>query len=391
MAILEWSSEISDLVPVSLHSYERLPTIAPILGDGAPGLPLLRSDPASRCAALLLPAAINTSALSTLAVLPLTRDSLDDIVTGAGDEDLTDLHYSPSYTLDLAAVVDEKIARIQDFCFLPGFTEPTLAVLFQSVPKETWTGRLENNRDTFGLIVLTLASSTPTVILDCPHPLPYSCSRIFPCPPALGGVLLLTADAVIHLDQSAKITGCAANGWHKRSSALPLDSSDTPAIALEGAHVTFPSPSLALLFLRTGDVHSLALDRDGRSLASLRISSQPIVRTVAPSSLELVGREFLFVASAVGDSVLLRYQLIGGAGGAPTGAEGEDAMDVDADAFDTGSSGPLCIPACIDTHGSFSSVRRVVGRHGQGYRHRSHRRRLPAGIRVHQEHGPRRG
>lgn len=49
-----------------------------------------------------------------------------------------DVPYSPSFVLDLAASVDEHIKNVVDFVFLPGFNNPTVAVLFQS--QQTWTG-----------------------------------------------------------------------------------------------------------------------------------------------------------------------------------------------------------------------------------------------------------
>ena len=49
-----------------------------------------------------------------------------------------DVPYSPSFVLDLAAEVDERIRNVVDFVFLPGFNNPTVAVLFQA--QQTWTG-----------------------------------------------------------------------------------------------------------------------------------------------------------------------------------------------------------------------------------------------------------
>lgn len=48
-----------------------------------------------------------------------------------------DIPYSPSFVLDLAANVDERIRHVIDFVFLPGFNNPTIAVLFQNT--QTWT------------------------------------------------------------------------------------------------------------------------------------------------------------------------------------------------------------------------------------------------------------
>lgn len=46
--------------------------------------------------------------------------------------------YSASFILDLATEVNENIRNVIDFAFLPGFNNPTIAVLFQV--QQTWTG-----------------------------------------------------------------------------------------------------------------------------------------------------------------------------------------------------------------------------------------------------------
>ena len=49
-----------------------------------------------------------------------------------------DVPYSPSFILDLPADVDQNVRNVVDFAFLPGFNNPTVAVLYQT--QETWTG-----------------------------------------------------------------------------------------------------------------------------------------------------------------------------------------------------------------------------------------------------------
>ena len=51
---------------------------------------------------------------------------------------LRDIPYSPSFVLDLASDVDPRMRNLIDFVFLPGFNNPTVAVLVQ--PQQTWTG-----------------------------------------------------------------------------------------------------------------------------------------------------------------------------------------------------------------------------------------------------------
>ena len=113
---------------------------------------MLRSDPLSRCAALLLPK-------DSIAVLPFYQTQVDLDVMEQDTQSRyvespynnhafdyihvinfyrRDIPYSPSFILDFAADVDERIRHVIDFVFLPGFHSPTIAVLFQR--QQTWTG-----------------------------------------------------------------------------------------------------------------------------------------------------------------------------------------------------------------------------------------------------------
>ena len=49
-----------------------------------------------------------------------------------------EIPYSQSFILDLSEQVDSRMRHIIDYIFLPGFNNPTVAVLCQ--PQQTWTG-----------------------------------------------------------------------------------------------------------------------------------------------------------------------------------------------------------------------------------------------------------
>ena len=50
----------------------------------------------------------------------------------------SDVPYSPSFLLNLHGEVDSRMENVIDFVFMPGFSQPTVAVLFE--PQRTWTG-----------------------------------------------------------------------------------------------------------------------------------------------------------------------------------------------------------------------------------------------------------
>ena len=91
----------------------------------------LRVDPLSRCAALSLPK-------DSLAILPFYQSQAELDILEQEASQARDVAYSPSFILDLANDVDKRIRNVIDFAFLPGFNNPTVAVLCQY--QQTWTG-----------------------------------------------------------------------------------------------------------------------------------------------------------------------------------------------------------------------------------------------------------
>ena len=51
-----------------------------------------------------------------------------------------------SYTLDLKSVITNNVDNIIDFQFLHGYTQPTLAILYE--PLQTFVGRIAVRKDT---------------------------------------------------------------------------------------------------------------------------------------------------------------------------------------------------------------------------------------------------
>ena len=162
IALLEWSDSTHDLETVSIHTYERASQfvrlsilnilityyLQQLALDSTLFRAELRVDPLSRCAALSLPK-------HTLAIVPFLQTQaeldamdLDQIqvrykfrfilswsMLNFWDRDIP---FSPSFILDLPAKVDQNLRNVIDFVFLPGFNNPTIAVLFQT--QQTWTG-----------------------------------------------------------------------------------------------------------------------------------------------------------------------------------------------------------------------------------------------------------
>ena len=87
MSLMEWTPSAHDLLPVSLHTFEKLPQVVSLppapdvagssnsIAIQAEGLAKSATDPGSRLSVLLLPS--NTGGDATLAILPFFQDEID--------------------------------------------------------------------------------------------------------------------------------------------------------------------------------------------------------------------------------------------------------------------------------------------------------------------------
>lgn len=364
MTLIEWDPYQHDLVPVSLHTYEKLPQV----DDEREAQ--LAVDPASRLVAYLLPT--NSGGDATLALLPLFTDDDDE-------DDLQNLRqgipYAPSHLVPLASLTQPSsaaaattnallpqtttppIRNVVSIAFLPGFTEPTLAVLY--APDWTWAGRLEYLAQNFLVSLVTLSSQTDAnnntqtqttraVVISTSPALPYSCLALHPCPVALGGsaggVLVTTANGILYVDpQSGRVVATPVNGWLARDYppgkpkpaglVAAADSGPTLRQRLEGSQVEFythptdseeaedrsaATPPRALVWCRDGTVLDLSFTLTGRTVSSLHL--QPVAQAghltgggaatlIRLPSTTSRSTGHLFVGSETGSSALMRWSL----------------------------------------------------------------------------------
>ncbi|KAL1941832.1 hypothetical protein VTO73DRAFT_6832 [Trametes versicolor] len=299
IALLEWSDAIHDVMTVSIHTYERAPQLMAL--DSPLFRGELRVDPLSRCAALSLPK-------DSLAILPFYQSQAELDLMEQESSQARDVPYSPSFVLDLANDVDQRIRNVIDFAFLPGFNNPTVAVLCQY--QQTWTGRLKEYKDTVGLFIFTLDLVTNNYpLITAVDGLPYDCLSLTPCSTAIGGVVILASNAIIFVDQASRRVILPVNGWPPRTSDLTMPSL-TPQeqlrnLQLEGARFTFVDDKTLFVILKDGTVHPVELVLDGKTVSRLSMADA-LARTTIPAVVARVRDDYLFVGSMVGPSVLLR-------------------------------------------------------------------------------------
>ncbi|GAA5906861.1 cleavage/polyadenylation factor CFT1 [Sporobolomyces salmoneus] len=397
MSLLEWNDATEGegegeggefgLVPVSLHTFEKLPQVAEDRST------LIAHDPISRMTVLHLPT--NSGGDGTLAVLPWFTEELD--LEGLGmdrqgwEQGGSQIPYAPSHLIPLTSLQPSShpsslaarsstlssqtssstanaflpnspppIRNLVSLTFLPGFTEPTLALLY--APDYTWSGRLESLAHNHLVSLVTLStrqqtqkssedgdgSASPTIatLISTSPPLPYSLTNIQPVPVSLGigSVLLTSANGLLLLDiqGGGRLVGIESNRWFGRDfppgRPLPIGIERTTSTEaqeggrrevderLEGSVITFLADpdqettgemdNKALVFCKSGMILQLSIERVGRSVNGMKLEALGEgegERCEGGASCAVrIGDGRVFVGSEQGHSRLYEVKMEGG-------------------------------------------------------------------------------
>jgi cleavage and polyadenylation specificity factor subunit 1 len=207
------------------------------------------------------------------------------------------------------ADVSPSLKNLQDLLFLPGFHSPTLAMLYS--PAHTWAGRYHSAKDTFALEIRTfdLSSTGSYPLLTSVTGLPSDALYLVACPAALGGVVIVTATGIVHVDQSGRVVSAGVNAWWGYTTSLQNDrSSEARKLSLEGSRSIFVAERDLLLVLQNGDVHQVRFEMEGRAVGTIKVDEQSS-SVPPPTSIVIAGDKALFVGSAEGDSLLAKVEV----------------------------------------------------------------------------------
>lgn len=213
--------------------------------------------------------------------------------------------------------------------------------------------RLKEFKDTISLFIVTLDLNTRTYpIISQVHSLPYDCLALLPCPTSYGGVVVLAANSIFHVDQTGRTFGVQSNGWASRLTDIKLTedtSAKTRNVPLEGARMMFVDERTIFVYAVDGVVYSVELVVEGRAVTNLIISS-PLVQLTIPTVLCDVGGDHLFVGSTVGPSLLLKtirvLEEIGKNAFHSPAAVVDDSIEADMDLDD----GTVFVANCVDSN-----------------------------------------
>ena len=153
---------------------------------------------------------------------------------------------------------------------------------------------MKEYKDTAHLIIFTMDLITQRYpkITSIPN-LPHDCLSLLPCASSIGGVIILTSNSIIYVDESAQRVSVPVNGWPMRVSDLPMPPT-SPAeqnrdLPLEGARAAFADDKTLFIILRDGSVHRLKIIVDGKSVSKLQLGSEALARTTIPSLVKRIG------------------------------------------------------------------------------------------------------
>ncbi|KAK9727894.1 mRNA cleavage and polyadenylation factor subunit [Basidiobolus ranarum] len=291
LSLIEFSPETNNIVTVSIHYYERDDFRKEFMHNNCPTE--VRVDPANRCAILNFYG-------DKLAILPFRQKEVLHLV----DEEVSSKWpYSPSFVID-GSSIQKNMRNIIDMVFLEDYYEPTLAILYE--PIQTNTVLLSTRKDTCAMVVVSLDLTKKLYpVIYSIDSLPYDCIKLIPVPKPIGGILVVSANALIHVDQSSPGQGIAVNGHASKCTNFPLEERHELGIALEGSQHVFLSSDKLLILLKNGDFYIVELIQNGRSLSSIRMAKAGT--SVLPSCACKVLDQYFFLGSRLGDSLLIKY------------------------------------------------------------------------------------
>lgn len=329
-AIMEWDPEVRQLVNTSLHFFERLEYVTAFRTDEMPPCKLA-VDPEGRCA-------VSRVYQEWLAVFMLPSRLLkgSTAVLGDGDDLMRQPSDDQSVTTEMLqfSSLDARIRHVIDFAFLPGFHEPTIAVLYSATPS-TCT-RLEALKDTCALAIVSMdmhkrAFSTIGFI----EALPFDCHRLLALPRSLGGLLVVSGNALIHVEPGSPGCGIAVNAFAERCASFRLTRSSVTIAGLEGCSLALLDDQRHLLLLTIdGDAFSVRFEKTGRHINRMHLQPAPHSLSLAgPACLASLGGMRLFFGSTAADGKLLAVRIA-----TSSAAQSSAYMDIDDELYGTSTS-----------------------------------------------------
>ncbi|KAF2368735.1 hypothetical protein FHG87_000497 [Trinorchestia longiramus] len=295
LSVVEYDHHMHDLKTTSLHYFETQDLKGGYHFNHA--LPLVRVDPDTRCAAMLIYS-------RKIVVLPFRRDLATDTVDYNNP-----LHRGPimqSYVIDPKEFDTPSIDNILDIQFLHGYYDPTLMVLYE--PIKTFPGRVAVRQDTCAIAALSLnLRQRLNPVIWHLSGLPHDCASLLPVPKPIGGVLLFAHNSLTYLTQSVPPYGISLNAMADKNTNFPLRKQEGVTISLDNCRAAFLAEDRLVVSLKGGELYVVTLGADSmRAVRSFHFDKA--ASSVLTCCVSVCEDQYLFLGSRLGNSLLLRYQ-----------------------------------------------------------------------------------
>ncbi|KAF8371693.1 cpsf-1 [Pristionchus pacificus] len=270
------------LQTLSLHSFEDDTLKEGYARNYIP--PIVRTDPSSRCAAMLIYG-------RHIAVLPFQDGS----------------NHITSYTVKLTTI-DPRLENVIDMTFLEGYFEPTLLFLYE--PLQTTAGRASIRSDTYCIMGVSInGRERQQAVVWQMSGLPMDCFRMHSIPSPLGGALVVGANQVIYLNQSAPPCGVAFNSCTDAFTKFPVKDRKSLSMVLDASESAVLTPSKISLCTREGKMILVHLETDSSSNAVKGIDVSLVQDVTIVSTMTRCAEGHLFIGSRLGDSQFMNYTI----------------------------------------------------------------------------------
>ncbi|KAJ4955489.1 hypothetical protein NE237_012272 [Protea cynaroides] len=321
ISVLEFDDSIHGLRTSSMHCFEG--SEWNYLKRGRESFargPLVKVDPLGRCGGVLVYGLQMIILKAAQAGYGLVGD---DEASGSGGT--ISARIESSYVISLR---DLDMKHVKDFTFVHGYIEPVMVILHES--ELTWAGRISWKHHTCMISALSISTTLKQQpLIWSAVSLPHDAYKLLAVPSPIGGVLVICANSIHYHSQSVCCT-LALNPF-----AVPIDPShEMPRssfnVELDASHATWLLNDVAMLSTKTGELLLLTLVYDGRVVKRLELSKSRA--SVLTSGIATLGNSFFFLASRLGDSMLVQYTCGMGTSMSTSAHLKEEGGDIEADA-----------------------------------------------------------
>lgn len=282
--------------------------------------PLIRSEPLGRCAGVLVYHC--QLVVMKAAQVGYCLGDEEDNAAPAGASVCANV--ASSYVVNLRSI---DMKHVKDFVFLHGYNEPVILVLHDREP--TWAGRVAVKRHTCSITALSINTSLMqhTVFWFAAN-LPYDAYKLIAVPSPVEGVLVLCGNTLHYYNQSSSCM-LALNEFAAAPEGSPEMPKSKIAVELDAAQVSWISYDVALFSTKNGNLLLLHLDYDGRNVHKLELSKSRA--SVLASCMCMVGDNFFFLGSRLGDSLLVQFSRFASGAVPSNQSVGKEEFDIETD------------------------------------------------------------